>query len=268
MKKSLHPSLTHRPKKHLGQNFLNNHYIIEQIIDLIAPQSSEHFVEIGPGLGVLTQALCPLVERLDAIEFDRDLIPYLQQKFLGDHFYLHHQDALKCDYHALRRNSSLPLRLAGNLPYQISTPLLFHLFQYTADIEDMHFMLQKEVVERMSAQPGSKSYGRLSIMTQYFAKATPLFTVSPENFSPTPKVYSQMIRLIPYQKPPYLVKNFKFFQDIVRDAFNHRRKTLKNSLKYCWKDHIFEILKIEKNARPEELTIEHYCTLANLLYEN
>jgi len=257
-----------RPKKHLGQHFLKDMSIIHEMMRAIEPKANDHFVEIGPGLGVLTESLCAEAGRVDAIEFDVDLLPLLNKKFAAmSNFHLHHQDALCVNYHALRLENSL--RIVGNLPYQISTPLLFHVLNYAQDIQDMHFMLQKEVVDRMYAVPGNKSYGRLSVMLQYFAHVIPLFTVPPTAFNPPPRVNSQVVRILPYAPSTQACRatDFILFQNIVREAFNHRRKTLANSLKSLMKGHMFEEAGISAQARAEELSVAQYCRLANILAE-
>jgi 16S rRNA (adenine1518-N6/adenine1519-N6)-dimethyltransferase len=202
------------------------------------------------------------VARLDAIEFDRDLIPQLHARFgTNPHFHLLHQDALTVDYGALV--AQLPARVVGNLPYQISTPLLFHLLKFVPRLADMHFLLQREVVARMAAKPGSENYGRLSVMTQYFCEVQALFVVPPGAFRPPPKVVSQVVRLIPYQTLPYVARDFKCFEQLVREAFNMRRKQLKNSLaKHCLDD-VWSKLSISPTARPEELAVEDFVNLAN-----
>lgn len=186
-----------RPKKHLGQHFLTDETIIARIVCVISPLKGQHLVEIGPGLGALTKNLLPLVGEMDVVEFDKDVLPRLSRicEKLGT-LHIHLDDALQFDFSSLYQNN-IPLRIVGNLPYQISTPLLFHLIQYADRILDAHFMLQKEVVDRMAAEVGTKAYGRLSVMTQYHFHVDSLFVVGREAFDPAPKVTSAVVRLIP-----------------------------------------------------------------------
>lgn len=254
----------HKHKKRFGQNFLNNDRIIQQIIAAIAPKADQHLVEIGPGEAALTQPLLEQVARLDIIEIDNDLIDPLTAK-LGHFpaFHLHHTDALTFDYAQLSRLNSQPLRIVGNLPYNISSPLLFHLMNFADRIEDMHFMLQKEVVERITAQPGIKAYGRLSVMLQYACDVEYLLTVGPENFNPPPKVDSAIIRLRPYRQKPFQAQDEMAFADLVRQAFSQKRKTLRNNLKGWLTEQQIEQCDINPSSRAETLTIENFVCLAN-----
>lgn len=253
-----------RPKKHLGQHFLKDMSIIHEMMRAIEPKANDHFVEIGPGLGVLTESLCAEAGRVDAIEFDVDLLPLLNKKFAAmSNFHLHHQDALCVNYHALRLENSL--RIVGNLPYQISTPLLFHVLNYAQDIQDMHFMLQKEVVDRMAAQPDSSSYGRLSVMIQYHCTVLPLLFVPPTAFLPPPKVESAVVRLVPHKNPLYPAVDYALFENLVRHAFGMRRKTLKNALKKWVASEIWEMVGIDSQLRPEVLSVEDYVKLSNAI---
>lgn len=258
----------HKHKKRFGQNFLNNDRIIQQIIAAIAPKSDQHLVEIGPGEAALTQPLLEQVAHLDIIEIDNDLIGPLTQK-LGHFpaFHLHHADALSFDYGLLKAPSSSALRIVGNLPYNISSPLLFHLMNYAESIEDMHFMLQKEVVERITAQPGVKAYGRLSVMLQYACDVEYLLTVGPENFNPQPKVDSAIIRLRPYPQKPVQAKNEKAFADLVRQAFSQKRKTLRNNLKGWLSIPQIEQCDINPASRAETLTVADFVCLANQYHD-
>jgi len=252
----------HKPRKRFGQHFLTDQSVIEKIILAVMPKKPDHIVEVGPGLGALTQHLIEQVSELDVIEIDRDVIPKLQQlcQNLGL-LHVHQADALTFDFTLLQKE---PLRLVGNLPYNISTPLLFHLFDYCSIIKDMHFMLQKEVVERMTAQIGIKDYGRLSIMTQYYCQAELLFDVPPEAFSPPPKVNSSVIRLVPYKSLPYRANDMARFSNIVRLAFNQRRKTIRNCLKNLFNDEQLNEAGIEPNIRAEKISVEQFVRLANL----
>lgn len=254
--------MTHHPKKHLGQHFLQDHTVIHDIVQAIYPKKGEHLVEIGPGLGALTQALLPIVHEVDVIEFDKDVIPTLTKicQPLGN-LHIHLGDVLHFDFSTLY-SKHIPLRIVGNLPYQISTPLLFHLIQYADFISDMHFMLQKEVVDRMSAHVGTKSYGRLSVMTQYHFEAESLFKVKPDAFYPKPEVTSAVVRLTP-KKLSFTAHNYSSFSTIVREAFNHRRKTLHNALKNIVTLEQMMTVGVDPNCRPEEVSVEAFIKLAN-----
>ena len=253
----------HQHKKQFGQNFLNNDTIIRQIVHAIHPQADQHLVEIGPGEAALTTPLVQQVKRLDIIEIDRDLHQPLRDK-LGHYpaFALHQADALRFDYEQLATDDK-PLRLVGNLPYNISSPLIFHLLNFLPHIADMHFMLQKEVVERLTATPGNKAFGRLSVMVQYFCQAELLFIVGPENFEPPPKVDSAIVRLTPHQPLPYQADNFEDFSALVKQSFAMKRKTLRNNLKGWLNDDDFNTCGIEPSLRAEALGVADFVTLAN-----
>jgi len=256
--------MNHKARKRFGQNFLHDQGIIQQIIHGINPQAGENIVEIGPGKGALTASLLDAAGKLNVIELDRDLIPILQNN-LGnsENLHIHNVDALKYDFSQLS-NKENSLRIVGNLPYNISTPLLFHLLTFAYTIKDMHFMLQKEVVERITAKPNSKTYGRLGVMLQYYCFTEKLFTVKPGAFSPAPKVDSAIVRLIPYQEPPVKVDNHEVFASIVSQCFSQRRKTLRNNLKNILNEDEINSLDIAPTARAETLTIEQFASLANL----
>lgn len=255
----------HQHKKQFGQNFLNNGRVIDQIVATIRPQAEDHMVEIGPGEAALTAPLIDIVKKLDIIEIDNDLIAPLKIKFaVKPAFNLHHTDALKFDYATLLNEDHQPLRIVGNLPYNISSPLMFHLLEYSDHITDMHFMLQKEVVDRITAQPGIKAYGRLSVMIQYACQTEYMFTVGPENFTPPPKVDSAIVRLIPYQTKPFVADNETVFSDVVRQAFSQKRKTLRNTLKGWLDSEQIESCGIDPSARAETLSVEQFVKLANL----
>ncbi|MFD1260597.1 16S rRNA (adenine(1518)-N(6)/adenine(1519)-N(6))-dimethyltransferase RsmA [Entomomonas asaccharolytica] len=256
----------HRARKRFGQNFLKDAGIIDRILRSIHPQASQHLLEIGPGQGALTAGLLASGARLDVIELDQDLIPLLKLKFgLNPLFHLHQGDALKFDFSALVCNGK-KLRVVGNLPYNISTPLIFHLLSQHAVIEDMHFMLQKEVVKRMAAQPGGGDWGRLTIMVQYFCQVEHLFDVPPECFTPAPKVDSAIVRLVPYETLPYPAKDHKLLELIVREAFNQRRKTLRNTLKRLLTIEAIEQVGVDGSLRPEQLTLADFVKLADQLF--
>lgn len=256
----------HRARKRFGQNFLRDPGIISRIVRAIAPRPGDRLVEIGPGQGALTE---PLVEaadgRLEVIELDRDLIPGLRVQFFNfPDFIIHEGDALKFDFRALRGEGE-PLRVVGNLPYNISTPLISHLLEAGDAIADMHFMLQKEVVERLAAEPGGPDWGRLSVMAQYRCRVDALFTVPPEAFVPRPKVESAIVRLTPHGSLPYPASDEALLFHVVRQAFGQRRKTLRNNLKGRIEADALEALGIEPSRRPQTLTIEEFVRIANHL---
>lgn len=258
----------HKHKKQFGQNFLNNPSVIQHIVSAIAPQAEQHLVEIGPGEAALTEPLLQIVDHLDIIEIDRDLIAPLTLR-LGHYpaFHLHQADALRYDYRQLQRQPDEKIRFVGNLPYNISSPLLFHLLDQIDLVADMHFMLQKEVVERLTAQPGTKAFGRLSVMVQYQCQAEYLFTVGPENFTPPPKVDSAIVRLTPYPAPPYVADNFADFAAIVKQAFSQKRKTLRNTLKNHLDIIDIQACDIDPGLRAEALEVYQFVALANLYSE-
>jgi 16S rRNA (adenine1518-N6/adenine1519-N6)-dimethyltransferase len=255
---------SHIPRKRFGQNFLRDQRIIDRIIAAIHPKIGEGYLEIGPGLGALTQPLLKIVGQIQVVELDRDVIPLLMESCnaLGQ-LTVHQADALKFDFHSCV-GAGQKLHVIGNLPYNISTPILFHLFDQLDCISDMHFMLQKEVVDRMVAPPGSKQYGRLSVMVQYYCQVSSLFDVPPEAFYPAPKVNSSIVRLVPYATLPFPANNKQFFDEIVREAFNQRRKTLRNGLKNYFNDEQFELAGINPDLRAEMLSVEEFVRLANL----
>lgn len=275
--------MNHHPRKRFGQNFLHDQAVIEKIIAAINPQADDRIIEIGPGKGALTTPLLANVAQLDVIEIDRDLANLLESNFANHHspitnhqsrvtshqspitnhhaqFTLHQLDALKLD---LSDFACDQLRIVGNLPYNISTPLLFHLLSQANYIKDMTFMLQKEVVDRMVAGPDSKTYGRLSVMLQYSCDVTSLFTVKPGSFSPAPKVDSAVVRIVPDTERMQRVKDPMLLEHIVRDAFSQRRKTIRNSLKKRVEESILAELGIDPGARAENLSVDDYIALAN-----
>lgn len=255
----------HKARKRFGQNFLHDHGIIDKIIACIHPKMGEHLVEIGPGQGALTADVLEQAGELEVVELDRDLIPTLMLRF-GRHkkFRIHEADALKFDFSSLKTDDR-PLRIIGNLPYNISTPLIFHLLSFEHLIQDMHFMLQKEVVQRLAASPGEKHYGRLGIMTQYYCQVHNLFTVGPGAFKPAPKVDSAIVRLKPYHQLPHPCKDHHKLERIVRDAFSQRRKTVRNTLKQHLQADELITLNIDPSARPEVLTLADYVRIADYL---
>jgi len=256
---------THKARKRFGQNFLQDHNVIYNILSNIQANTGEHWVEIGPGLGAITEPLLQKQVLLDVVELDRDLVKVLKERF-GQHenFTIHSADALAFDFAALA-NADEKLRIIGNLPYNISTPLLFHLLQSTNCIEDMHFMLQKEVVDRMCAGPGSKKYGRLSVMIQYYCETELIFDVPPESFDPIPKVMSSIVRLMPYQKPPVEIEHISKLNKVVTTAFSQRRKTLRNSLKKLITEEQIVALDIDPTLRAESISLAEFARLSYLI---
>lgn len=256
----------HRARKRFGQNFLQDQTVIQRIIRAIAPSKTDNLVEIGPGMGALTESLLAEAGKLEVIELDRDLPPILRAKLFKYEktLNIHQADALDFDYSQLVANSE-KLRIVGNLPYNISTPLIFHLLSQAQHIKDMHFMLQKEVVDRMAAQTAENNYGRLSIMTQYHCQVSFLFQVSPTAFKPEPKVQSAIVRLIPYIEKPFNANNPEQFFQLVKMAFGMRRKTLKNNLKTLISSMELEKLEINPELRPEKLSLEKFVHISNYL---
>ena len=257
--------MKHIPRKRFGQHFLSDPGIIDAIVRAIAPRPGQHMVEIGPGLAALTQPLVERLGRLTVIELDRDLAARLRQHGQLD---VIESDVLKVDFTQVAQTLAAPkIRVVGNLPYNISTPLIFHLLEHAGIIQDMHFMLQKEVVERLAAEPGGGDWGRLSIMVQYFCKVDYLFTVGPGAFNPPPKVESAIVRLAPYAEPPHPAKDHRLLERIVREAFNQRRKTLRNTLRSLMSIEDIEAAGVDPSLRPEQLDVADFVRLANRLAE-
>lgn len=257
--------LGHTARKRFGQNFLHDPYIIDQIVSAIGPEKGENLIEIGPGLAALTEPVCELVDKLTVVELDRDLAERLRtHPFLSSKLTIVEQDALKVDFTQLGTPDQ-PLRVFGNLPYNISTPLMFHLFQFSTAVKDMHFMLQKEVVTRLAASPGSKSYGRLSVMAQYYCQVIPVLHVPPGAFKPPPKVDSAVVRLVPHAVNPVTVDSESTLNQVCATAFNQRRKTLRNSLKELLSEEEIESLGIRPDIRAENLSLEDFAQLANAI---
>ncbi|MCI0400967.1 MAG: 16S rRNA (adenine(1518)-N(6)/adenine(1519)-N(6))-dimethyltransferase RsmA [Gammaproteobacteria bacterium] len=256
------PRSDRRQLKRLGQHFLHDRRIIERIIHAIDPQPSQRVVEIGPGHGALTIPLIKQLGQLDVIELDRNLAASLQTHCAGmGTLRVHTVDALDFDICRLAVNGK-PVRVVGNLPYNISTPLLFHLLGRSACIMDMVFMFQKEVVERIAAQPGSRRYGRLSVMAQYHCHVEPLFSIGPGAFSPAPTVDSTLIRLVPHKVPPVKVDDKALFSDLVRQAFAQRRKTLRNALKALLSEMQIREAGVDPGLRAEVLSLDDFALLA------
>jgi 16S rRNA (adenine1518-N6/adenine1519-N6)-dimethyltransferase len=260
--------LGHQAKKRFGQNFLHNDAVISDIIDAINPEPGENLVEIGPGLGALTEPVIERAKKLSVVELDRDLAKRLRHHpFLAPHLTIYETDALSFDFAQLATDEK-PLRIFGNLPYNISTPLIFHLLTFKDKVQDMHFMLQKEVVQRMAAEPHCKAYGRLSIMTQYQCQVIPVMEIGPEAFKPAPKVDSAIVRLIPHTDIKNPVKEITALNTVCLAAFNQRRKTIRNGFKNLISVAQLESLNIDANLRPENLTLDDYIMLANFIVDN
>jgi len=255
----------HQARKRFGQNFLRDEAVIDRIAGAISPRADEHLVEIGPGLGALTEALLASGCRVDAIELDRDLAtPLLAAFSIHSNFTLHSADALRFDFASLT-SAERSLRITGNLPYNISTPLIFRLLEFAPLILDMHFMLQLEVVERLCASPGNKHWGRLAIMSQFRCTNTLLFEVPPEAFEPAPKVQSAIVRMEPHRTPPWPDCSETALAQVVKASFAQRRKTLRNNLKGILSTATLEALAIDPGARAETLTMEQFVAMARYL---
>jgi 16S rRNA (adenine1518-N6/adenine1519-N6)-dimethyltransferase len=255
----------HIARKRFGQNFLIDRQVIAAIVGAVAPKRGDFVVEIGPGLGALTDPLLKRLEHLHVVEIDRDIIARLKQSHSPEKLTIHEGDALSFDFGSLAVASGGKLKVVGNLPYNISTPLLFHLAGFADHVDDMHFMLQKEVVERMVAEPGTGDFGRLSVMLQYRFVMDKLLDVPPESFDPAPKVDSAVVRLIPRPPEELSAKDEARFAALVSTAFAQRRKMLRNNLKELLGETSFEQLGIEPTARAEELSVDDYIRIANAL---
>ena len=253
------------PRKRFGQNFLTDQNVIDNIIGAIAPKEDDQLVEIGPGRGALTQQLSQRCSQLRVIEIDRNLIKYLQQQPYFTQLTIIEGDALSINFAQLAAQQQL--RIVGNLPYNISTPLLFHLLQYRSCIGDMHFMLQKEVVERLCGQAGSKNYGRLSLMVQYYAQVEALFDVPPTCFYPAPKVNSMVVRITPHPQLPYPATDEDLLARLVNACFQQRRKTLRNSLRQICNSDMIQQVSIDTQQRPEQLSLAEFVELCNELHD-
>lgn len=258
-------SPNHQPRRRFGQNFLEDDGVILRIVQAIHPRASDNLVEIGPGKGAITEHLLAACPALNVIELDRDLVPLLLARFIARYpdFKIYQSDALKFDFRQLLGADKGRLRVVGNLPYNISTPLIFHLLDYHTGIEDMHFMLQKEVVRRLAAPVGGKSYGRLSVMTQYYCQIESLFDVPPECFNPRPKVDSAIVRLTPHRQLPFPAQNLATLETLVNVAFQQRRKTLRNALKTLLSADQIAAGGVDPGVRPEQVALPQYVTLAN-----
>jgi 16S rRNA (adenine1518-N6/adenine1519-N6)-dimethyltransferase len=251
-------------KKKFGQHFLSDSAILHSLIGAIHPQLDEQFIEIGPGPGILTKPLANAVHSLHLIEIDNDWVSFLQEEYAKEpHVILHHCDVLTFDWRSLANEK--PWRLAGNLPYNISTPLLFRIFSQLEQFSDLHFVLQNEVVNRLTAPVGSKNYGRLSVMAQYHCQTESLLFIPPEAFDPPPKVDSALIRLIPRKQKSVIVKDLTQLSNVVREAFTFRRKTLNNALSKYFSAAELKQHGIDPTLRPQNVSVDQYVTLSNAL---
>ena len=254
----------HRPRKRFGQNFLVDPITINDLVNAIGPKPDDDILEIGPGLGALTKPLLSKINQLEVVEIDRDLIQQLEKLNTDkQHLIIHQCDALKFDFSADKKIR----RIVGNLPYNISTPLIFHLLDHVEFIQDMHFMLQKEVVERMCANAGNRAYGRLSVMLQTKCEAQMLLKIDADKFSPAPKVTSGFVRLRPLQQSPVPPTLVTTFADIVKTSFSQPRKTLANNLKGLITSEALERIDIDPSVRPQQLDINAFVAIAQTLKE-
>lgn len=251
----------HIPRKRFGQNFLVDQQVIADIVAAINPQPDDVVVEIGPGLAAITRPLLARLKQLQVVEIDNDIVARLQKEFVSERLVIHHQDVLKFDFSRVGER----FRVVGNLPYNISSPLLFHLAEYRDRIIDMTVMLQQEVVDRMAAAPGENAYGRLSVMLQYHFSVVPVLVVPPAAFNPAPQVMSAVARLVPHPELPWPARDEKLFARVVTAAFGQRRKTLRNSLRE-WDGQLdWDALGINPQQRAEELGVEKFVAIANSL---
>ncbi len=253
--------MKHIPRKRFGQNFLTDQTVLDNIISAIAPNQDDVMVEIGPGLGAMTNLLLHALKQLHVLELDRDLVSYLQKKFDPAKLTIHSGDALRFDFSTIPTPADKKFRVVGNLPYNISSPLLFHLAEITSLVQDQHFMLQKEVVERMVAAPGSKVYGRLSVMLQWRYQMELLFVVPPTAFDPPPKVDSAIVRMIPITQP--LACDAEKLEAVVTKAFSQRRKVIRNCVAGMFSENNLIDAGIDPGSRAETVSIEQFVRLAN-----
>ena len=253
--------MKHVAKKKFGQNFLKDSSIIHAIIQSIQPLQDDLLVEIGPGLGALTKPLLEKTKHLFAIELDRDIVNWMQNQYSKNNITIFNEDVLNFNFHQFDKK----IRIVGNLPYNISTPILFKCIEDIKTIADLHFMLQKEVVDRMIAAPSSSEYGRLSVMLQYYFAMEHLVHVPKESFDPEPRVESSFVRLIPYDNYPFVAKNIDQFGIIVKEAFSQRRKTIRNTLKNFMDVNDFENIDINPQLRAENLSVSDFVKISNYL---
>ena len=255
--------MKHIPRKRFGQNFLTDQAVLHNIIAAIDPQADDSMVEIGPGLAAMTRLLLQRLRQLHVVELDRDLVARLNKDFDPARLIVHAGDALKFDFSAIPVAPGQKLRVVGNLPYNISSPLLFHLAQIAPQVQDQHFMLQKEVVQRMVAAPGSKAFGRLSVMLQWRYHMELMFVVPPTAFDPPPRVDSAIVRMIPLEQP--LVCAQALLQEVVTKAFSQRRKVIRNCVAGLLDEADLLAAGIDPQARPEAVPTEQFVALANVL---
>ena len=253
--------MKHIAKKKFGQNFLKDAAIIHSIIQSINPLPNDLLIEIGPGLGALTKPLLEKTNRLLAIELDRDIVSWMENEYSKKNITIFNEDVLNFNFNQFDQK----IRIVGNLPYNISTPILFKCIDNILNIKDLHFMLQKEVVDRMVAIPSSPEYGRLSVMLQYYFAMEHLVDVPKESFEPEPKVESSFVRLIPYEQYPFIANNLEQFARIVKEAFSQRRKTIRNTLKSFISENDFEKIGINPRLRAENLSVSDFVKISNYL---
>jgi 16S rRNA (adenine1518-N6/adenine1519-N6)-dimethyltransferase len=254
--------MKHVARKRFGQNFLTDDHVLNNIIDAIAPRRGQAMVEIGPGLAAMTALLLKELDHMHVVELDRDLVARLEKAYPRERLTVHAGDALKFDFGAIPVPEGQKLRVVGNLPYNISSPLLFHLAEYAHLVEDQHFMLQKEVVERMVAEPGTKAYGRLSVMLQWRYDMALLFVVPPTAFDPPPQVDSAIVRMVPTRRQ--LPCDGARLEQVVQKAFSQRRKVIRNCVAGMFTEQQLVEAGIDPGARPETVSLAQYVALANL----
>ncbi|CAL1329286.1 16S rRNA (adenine(1518)-N(6)/adenine(1519)-N(6))-dimethyltransferase RsmA [Candidatus Providencia siddallii] len=256
----------HLIRKCFGQNFLIDNFVIKNIVNIIDPKPDQSIIEIGPGFGSLTKVICNKINNITVIEIDSNLVKYLiSNSFLKNKITVIHKNAMMFNFGLFAKQKGQSIRIFGNLPYNISTQLIFYLFKFNNLIFDMHFMLQKEVVNRLIAKPGNKNYGSLSVIIQYYCNVIPILEVLPTSFIPIPKVYSSFVKLVPHKKKQYFVKNINLLKFITKQAFNNRRKTIKNSLKKYFNVNQLINLNINPELRAENISFEEYCKMSNYL---
>ncbi|MDF1628928.1 MAG: 16S rRNA (adenine(1518)-N(6)/adenine(1519)-N(6))-dimethyltransferase RsmA [Alcanivoracaceae bacterium] len=254
--------MQHQARKRFGQHFLTDTALVEKMVRAIAPTDEQIVVEIGPGQGALTLPLLDRIQHLQVVELDRDLITQLERRIANQRITIHSADALKFDFSSLAKNGQR-VRVVGNLPYNISTPLMFHLLDQVDTIEDMCFMLQKEVVDRLVASPGTADWGRLSVMIQYYCQNDYLFFVPPSAFSPPPKVDSAVVRLTPYRQLPHPADDIDVLRRVVAQAFTQRRKVISNGLKSFLTSEQIAAAGVDPGLRPDSIGLAGFVSLAN-----
>ena len=252
----------HAPRKRFGQHFLTDTALVERMVRAIAPNDEQCVVEIGPGQGALTLPLLDAIQHLHVVELDRDLIDRLQRTIASQRITIHAGDALKFNFKPLAPEGK-KIRIVGNLPSNISTTLIFHLIDQIDCIDDMHFMLQKEMVDRLVAVPSTPDWGRLSIMVQYFCQCDYMFFVPPEAFSPPPRVDSAVVRLTPRSAPLFPATDFRLFGQMVNQAFTQRRKVISNALKSWLTADEIRAAGVDPGARPDAISLEGFVSMAN-----